>query len=86
MAQHYVLTINPEAKYEWEQCVLRNPISGKSPDLNEIIAQEVNQQPGSYLISVKIEVEVLEQAPLSSTNKTTVELSREKHLRQYKAS
>jgi hypothetical protein len=63
MIKHYVIEINPEASYEWERCTIRNPIDGNSLDLKSAIATAVGNQPGSYLIALKLEVEILEQSP-----------------------
>ncbi|MGF1480569.1 MAG: hypothetical protein ACFB4I_13945 [Cyanophyceae cyanobacterium] len=71
MNKHYVLSINPQAQYDWERCVLRNPITGERPDLNAIVAQAVGNQPGSYLVSVNIDVQVLEKAAASSSEART---------------
>jgi hypothetical protein len=62
MNHHYILNINPQANHEWDRCVLRNPITGERPDLQSAIAQAVTNQPGSYLIKVSINVEILEQS------------------------
>jgi hypothetical protein len=61
MNYHYILNINPQASHEWDRCVLRNPITGERPDLQTAIANAVANQPGSYLIKVSINVEILEQ-------------------------
>ncbi|MGB3694142.1 MAG: hypothetical protein WA865_05300 [Spirulinaceae cyanobacterium] len=61
MIKHYVLTLNPEAQYDWEQSNLREPITGVCPDLTAMLAEAVDNQPGSYLISVNVEVKVLEK-------------------------
>ena len=61
MNQHYILNINPQANHEWDRCVLRNPITGERPDLQNAIADAVQNQPGSYLIKVSINVEILEK-------------------------
>jgi hypothetical protein len=74
MKKHYLLNINPQASHEWDRCVLRNPITGERPDLVAAISQAVGQQAGSYLISVTIDVEVLEQAYITSTTVTTREI------------
>ncbi|MDJ0531321.1 MAG: hypothetical protein QNJ70_02285 [Xenococcaceae cyanobacterium MO_207.B15] len=63
MNQHYILSINPQADYEWERCVLRNPITGEHPDLLKAIAESIGKQPGSHLIKVSINVEILETVP-----------------------
>jgi hypothetical protein len=66
MTKHYILQLDPTAKYEWDRCSLRDPITADRPGFAELIAQAVGEQPGAYLVSVKIEVEVLEQgAPQS---------------------
>jgi hypothetical protein len=62
MTKYYVLDVNPNAKYDWERCTLRDPITADRPDLAHLIAEAVGQQTGSYLISVNIEVQVLEEA------------------------
>ena len=64
MSKYYILTINPQAQYEWDQCILRNPITGKRPDFTSIISQAVENEPGSYLLAVNIEIQVLEKAPI----------------------
>ena len=63
MNHHYILSINPQADREWERCILRNPITGQHPDLTQAIAESIGQQPGSHLVKVSINVEVLETAP-----------------------
>ncbi|MCU0549084.1 MAG: hypothetical protein MUC48_07030 [Leptolyngbya sp. Prado105] len=62
MTKHYILQLDPNAKYEWDRCSLRDPITADRPGFAELIAQAVGEHPGSYLVSVKIEVQVLEQA------------------------
>ncbi len=66
--RHYILNINPQATHEWDRCVLRNPITGERPDLQDEIALKVKNQPGSYLIKVSIEVEILEQTAIAEVN------------------
>ena len=61
MDKHYILNLNPQADSEWDRCVLRNPLSGERPDLSTEIAKAVSDRAGSYLIKVKLEVEILEQ-------------------------
>lgn len=41
---------------------MRNPITGERPDFTEIIARTVGNEAGSYLISVNVEVKILEKA------------------------
>ncbi len=62
MMKHYILSLNPTAKHEWDRCILRDPLTAKRPDIAKIIAEAVGAHTGSYLVSVNIEVKVLEQA------------------------
>lgn len=62
MTKHYVLNLDPSADYDWDRCVLRDPITAERPDLAQIVAEAVGKQSGSYLISLNIEVTVLETA------------------------
>ena len=75
MKKHYVLSINSQAEHDWDKCIIRNPITGERPDLKSAIAQAIGNQPGSYLVSVQIEVEVLEKVALSSVANGTLELA-----------
>ncbi|MBE9177112.1 hypothetical protein IQ268_00795 [Oculatella sp. LEGE 06141] len=63
MTKHYVLSFDPTAKYEWDRCTLRDPITAERPELAELVAEAVGKQSGSYLVSVNIEIKVLERAP-----------------------
>jgi hypothetical protein len=62
MIKHYILNLNPTAKHEWDRCILRDPLTAKRPDIAKLIAEAVGADTGSYLVSVSIEVQVLEQA------------------------
>lgn len=62
MTKHYILHLDPTAKYEWDRCSLRDPISADRPAFADLIAEAVGEQPGSYLVAVNLEVTVLEQA------------------------
>lgn len=61
MTKHYILSLDPNAKYDWDRRTLRDPITADHPALADLIAQEVGEDPGSYLIAVNIEVKVLEK-------------------------
>lgn len=61
MTKHYILNLDPNAKYDWDRRTLRDPITADHPALADLIAQEVGEDPGSYLIAVNIEVKVLEK-------------------------
>jgi len=62
MLKHYILNLNPTAKHDWDRCTLRDPITAKRPELAKLIAESIGAESGSYLVSVNIEVKVLEQA------------------------
>ena len=65
MIKHYILSLNPTAKHEWDRCILRDPLTAKRPDIAKIVAEAVGADTGNYLVSVNIEVNVLEQAAVS---------------------
>jgi hypothetical protein len=79
MMKHYILSINPNAEYEWEQYTLRDPITSERPDFAKLIAEAVGDETGSYLVAVNIEVKVLEkaspQAPKMSIDMPTVNVT-----------
>ncbi|NEO32669.1 MAG: hypothetical protein F6K36_20015 [Symploca sp. SIO3C6] len=75
MTKHYILTLNPNAQYEWDHCILRDPITDQRPDLEGLIAQAVEEATGSYLIAVNIEVKVLEKGSIPQNSKLPVETS-----------
>ncbi|HEY9611001.1 hypothetical protein [Allocoleopsis sp.] len=62
MTKHFILSINPNAQYEWDQYILRDPLTAGRPDLASLIAEAVGDETGSYLVAVNIEVTVLEKA------------------------
>lgn len=74
MTKHYILNLNPNAKHEWDRHALRDPLTAKRPDLAKLIAEAVGEASGSYLVSVNIEVTVLEKAPLPQTEQLTLNL------------
>ncbi|MFM2311132.1 MAG: hypothetical protein RLZZ04_408 [Cyanobacteriota bacterium] len=61
MNKYYILNLDPQATHEWDRCVIRNPITGARPDFQEEVAQVMDSQPGSYLIRVNLQIEILEQ-------------------------
>ncbi|MEO1429320.1 MAG: hypothetical protein AAFV71_09700 [Cyanobacteria bacterium J06633_8] len=61
MVKHFILSINPTAKHEWDRCILRDVLSSKRPDIAKLIAEEVEADGGNYLISVNIDIEVLQE-------------------------
>jgi hypothetical protein len=44
MIKHCILHFNPQADYEWDRCVLRNPLTGERLDLTQAIAEAVKKQ------------------------------------------
>lgn len=85
MIKHYILSLNPTAKHEWDRCILRDPLTAKRPDIAKIIAEMVGADTGSYLVSVNIEVKVLEQAAVPHFEQMSLnmpEVSRETQLRE----
>jgi hypothetical protein len=71
MTKHYILSLDPQAKYEWDRRTLRDPITAAHPALADLVAEAIGQEPGSYLISVNIEVKVLEKVPVESVDRVT---------------
>lgn len=74
MIKHYILKIDPQANCDWDRCVLRNPITGERPDLTAAIAQALGNKPGSYLVRVNIDVEVLETSTVAANIPEAIEL------------
>lgn len=74
MTKHYILSLDPSAKYEWDRCTLRDPITADHPALAALVAEAVGEQPGSYLVAVNIEVTVLEQAAVETTQPVSIPL------------
>lgn len=72
MTKHYILNLDPKAKYDWDRCTLRDPITAEHPALAELVAQAVGEESGSYLIAVNIEVKVLEKADVEQVKRVTV--------------
>ncbi|MDX2100637.1 MAG: hypothetical protein SFW36_22895 [Leptolyngbyaceae cyanobacterium bins.59] len=70
MTKHYILTLDPSAKYEWDRCTVRNPITADRPDFAHLLAEAVGQESGSYLISVEIQVQVLDQTYTESFDRS----------------
>jgi len=61
MNKYYILNLDPQAVHEWDRCVIRNPMTGARPDLNEEIARAVDGREGSYLVKVSLQVEILDR-------------------------
>lgn len=74
MTKHYILSINPDADYDWEQRILRHPITAERPDFASLIAQAVGDEAGSYLVEVNIEVKVLEKTPNPQPQRVPVDV------------
>lgn len=75
MMKHYILSLNPTAKHEWDRCILREPLTAKRPDLAKLIAEAVGADTGTYLVSVNVEVKVLEQAAVPQAEQLTLNIA-----------
>ncbi|NJP12219.1 MAG: hypothetical protein HC866_24425 [Leptolyngbyaceae cyanobacterium RU_5_1] len=64
MTKHYILSLDPTAKYEWDRCALRDPITAEHPALADLVAQAVGERAGAYLVAINIEVKVLEETAI----------------------
>lgn len=73
MIKHYILSLNPTAKHEWDRCILRDPLTAKRPDIAKLVSEAVGADTGSYLISVNIEVQVLEQAAVPQSEQLSLQ-------------
>ncbi len=74
MIKHYIFSINPHAEHEWDKYTLRDPLTGERPDLTAAIAQSLENQPGAYLLSVELKVEILEQSQQNNSEQLTPNL------------
>jgi hypothetical protein len=74
MTKHYILTLNPNAKHDWDRCSLREPLTAKRADLAKLIADAIEEESGSYLVCVNIEVTILEKASLPQVEQLTLNL------------
>lgn len=70
MTKHYILNLDPNARYEWDRRTLRDPITASHPALADLIADAVGSESGSYLVAVNIEVKVLEKAAVEPNHST----------------
>lgn len=75
MVKHYILSLNPTAKHEWDRCVLRDVLTAKRPEMAKLIAEMVDAQSGNYLVSVNIEVKVLERAEAPQAEQLALNIS-----------
>lgn len=82
MIKHYILSLNPTAKHDWDRCILRDPITAKRPELAKLIAEAIGAEPGTYLVSVNIEVKVLEQAPMPQAEQLPLNTPELRELRE----
>ncbi|MBF2004681.1 hypothetical protein ACF3DV_01710 [Chlorogloeopsis fritschii PCC 9212] len=85
MKKHYILSLNPTAKHDWDRCILRDPLTAKRPDLAKLVSEAVGADTGSYLVSVNIEIQVLEQAAVPQAEQLSLnvpELNEKPQLRE----
>ncbi len=66
MTKHFILSVDPNARFEWDRRTLRDPITADHPALADLVADAVGGEPGAYLVAINIEVEVLEKAEVKS--------------------
>jgi len=64
MLRHYVLTLDPNAKYDWDRRTLRHPLTADCPSLTGLVIAQVGQQTGQFLVAVTVTVTVLETVDL----------------------
>ncbi|KOP25955.1 hypothetical protein AMR41_11840 [Hapalosiphon sp. MRB220] len=81
MIKHYILSLNPTAKHDWDRCILRDPLTAKRPDLAKLVTDAVGADTGSYLVSVNIEVKILEQAAVPYAEQLSLNISEKSQLR-----
>lgn len=72
MMKHYILNLNPTAKQEWDRCIIRDPLTGKRPDIAKLISEDIGTDTGNYLVSVNIEVTVLQEASIPSADQLSL--------------
>lgn len=83
--QHYVLTLNPKATFDWDRCTLRHPLSADHPSLAALVQEAIGETEGQFLVSVELTVTVLETvalppepclpaAPMTETDAPTVDV------------
>ena len=75
MIKHYILSLNPTAKHDWDRCILRDPLTAKRPDIAKLVAEVVGAETGTYLVSVNIEVNVLEQAAVQEASQLSLNVT-----------
>ncbi|MEM7556407.1 MAG: hypothetical protein AAF378_20365 [Cyanobacteria bacterium P01_A01_bin.84] len=72
MVKHYILSLNPTAKHEWDRCILRDVLTAKRPEMAKLIAEVVGADAGNYLVSINIDVQVLEEAHAPQAEQLTL--------------
>lgn len=75
MMKHYILSLNPTAKHEWDRCILRDPLTAKRPDISKMVAEAIGTNGGNYLVSVNIEIKVLEEASMPQADQLTLNIA-----------
>jgi hypothetical protein len=75
MIKHYILSLNPTSKHEWDRCILRDPLTAQRPDLSQLVAEALGANSGSYLVSVNIEIQVLEKTTVSPVEQLSLNIS-----------
>lgn len=70
--KHFILEINPSAEFSWEKLGLHCPLTNEKPALEQLLAEAMGNRPGSYLISIHLQVKVLEEIESPQPVETSV--------------
>ena len=65
---HAILTLKPDAQFDWDRCTLRDPLSTDHPSLAQLVQDAIGETSGQFLVAVELKVTILEQAPLPETS------------------
>jgi hypothetical protein len=63
-SHHYVLTLNPSAPAEHQRLKLNDPLTYNRPDLADLVANAIAQVPGTHLVKVTVQVEIIQSEPI----------------------
>lgn len=74
ITKHFILSLDPTAKHEWDRCTLRNPLTAEHPDLPSLVAEAVGEEAGSYLVAITLEVQVLDRASVLPPQRIVIDV------------
>lgn len=57
---HFLITIDPDAPTDFQKLRLEHALENHQPSLAHLIADALGNEPGKYLVSVEVRVEVKE--------------------------